>query len=373
VLEAVLPFLQFNFANPSSAHHFSQSINENVKQAREQIADYIKADSNELIFTSGATEAITIAIKGITESYSSEGKHIVTVSTEHKAVLNNCKELERKDFAVTHLPVLKNGLIDLYQLEKAIRANTILVSVMYVNNETAVNQPIRKISKIAHEKGTLSMTDATQSVGKIPVDVDSFGVDILCFSGHKMYAPKGTGALYARQRGKKVKLNPQIHGGGHEQGLRSGTLNVPGILALAKAFQIAHQEMSKDQVKISELRNNLEFKLLNLPNISLNGDSRNRIFNITNICFFYFFQQKIEWVWLYEHHPELYKKAIGYEKDCYTWVQTESLEELIQLERMTQIKEEYIKRMDRKSKGKSPYLVDILDDAKGEGFEACFI
>jgi cysteine desulfurase len=181
--------------------------------------------------------------------------------------------------------VQKNGLIDLSELEKAIRLDTILVSVMYVNNETGVIQPIKEISSIAHEKRVLFMTDATQAVGKIEVDVDDLGIDLLCFSGHKMYAPKGIGALYVRQRGKKVKLNPQTHGGGHEQGLRSGTLNVPGIIALAKACQIACQEMSEDQVKISELRDSLETELLKLPNTSLNGDFEKRIYNTTNICF----------------------------------------------------------------------------------------
>lgn len=285
VLEAMLPLLEDNFANPSSTHHFGQSINEKVKQAREQIADFIKADSNELIFTSGATEAINLAIKGIAESYSSKGKHILTVSTEHKAALDTCKELERKGFEVTYLSVLKNGLIDLSELEKAIRPDTILVSVMFVNNETGVIQPIKKISSIAHEKGALFMTDATQAVGKIDVDVDELGIDLLCFSGHKMYAPKGIGALYVRQRGNKVKLTPQIHGGGHEQGLRSGTLNVPGIIAMAKACEIAGQEMSEDYKKIAQIRDSLEAQLLKIPNASLNGDSRSRIYNTTNICF----------------------------------------------------------------------------------------
>jgi len=282
VLEAMLPFLKDNFANPSSTHHFGQSINEKVKQAREQIADFINADSNELIFTSGATEAINIAIKGVAESYSSKGKHIITVSTEHKAVLDTCKDLERKGFEVTYLPVQKNGLIDLTLLEQAIRLDTILVSVMYVNNETGVIQPIKEIASIAHEKGVLFMTDATQAIGKIEIDVDELGIDLMCFSGHKMYAPKGIGALYVRN---KIKLTPQTHGGGHEQGLRSGTLNVPGIIALAKACEIAIEEMAENQETISELRNELQTELLKLPNTSLNGDSENRIYNTANICF----------------------------------------------------------------------------------------
>ena len=278
----MLPFLKDNFANPSSTHHFGQSINEKVKQAREQIADFINAASNELIFTSGATEAINIAIKGVAESYSNKGKHIITVSTEHKAVLDTCNDLERKGFEVTYLPVQSNGLIDLKTLQQAIRPDTILVSVMFVNNETGVIQPIKEIAKLAHEKGALFMTDATQAVGKLEIDVDDLGIDLLCFSGHKMYAPKGIGALYVRN---KTKLSPQIHGGGHEQGLRSGTLNVPGIIALAKACEMAGQEMAQNQKNISELRDSLEVELLKFPNTSLNGDSIKRIFNTTNICF----------------------------------------------------------------------------------------
>lgn len=281
----MLPFLKYNFANPSSTHHFGQSINEKVKQAREQVANFINAEPNELIFTSGATEAINIAIKGVAECYSSKGKHIITVSTEHKAVIDTCKDLERKGFEVTYLPVQSNGLIDLKDLQKAIRNDTILVSVMYVNNETGVIQPINEISKMAHEKGALFMSDATQAVGKIDVNVDDLGIDLLSFSGHKMYAPKGIGALFVRQKGNKVKLTAQTHGGGHEQGLRSGTLNVPGIVALAKACEIASEEMPQRENAISELRDTLESELLKLPNTSLNGDSKIRIYNTTNICF----------------------------------------------------------------------------------------
>jgi len=282
VLDGMLPFLKDNFANPSSTHHFGQGINEKVRPAREQIADFINAKSNELIFTSGATEAINIAIKGVAESYSNQGKHIITFSTEHKAVLDTCKDLERKGFEITYLPVQSNGIIDIAELEKAIRLDTILVSVMYVNNETGVIQPIKEVSKIAHEKGALFMTDATQAVGKIEIDVDDLGIDLLCFSGHKMYAPKGIGGLYVRN---KTKLSPQIHGGGHEQGFRSGTLNVPGIIALAKACEISREEMALNQRSISILRDKLETELLKLPNTSINGSSENRIYNTTNICF----------------------------------------------------------------------------------------
>ncbi len=281
VLEAMLPFLQDSFANPSSSHYFGQTIKNKVNQAREIIANFINAEPSELIFTSGATEAINLAINGVAKSYSKKGKHIITVSTEHKAVLDTCKELETKGYEVTFLSVQSNGLIDLEALQKAIRPDTILVSVMYVNNETGVIQPIKEIAKLAHEKGSLFITDTTQAVGKIEIDVDDFGIDLLCFSGHKMYAPKGIGALYIRNR---TKLSPQIHGGGHEQGLRSGTLNVPGIIALAKACEIASEEMTLNQRNISALRDKLETELLNLPITSINGDSECRIFNTTNIC-----------------------------------------------------------------------------------------
>lgn len=285
VLDTMLPFLKDNFSNPSSTHHFGQAINKVVEQARKHIADFIKANPNELIFTSGATEAINLAIKGVAESYSNKGKHIVTVSTEHKAVLDTCKDLERKGYEVSYLPVQNNGLIDLSELQQAIRLDTILVSVMYVNNETGVVQPMKEIAAIVHEKQALFMTDATQAAGKIEIDVDDLDVDLLCFSGHKMYAPKGIGALYIRNRGNKVKLTPLIHGGGHEQGLRSGTLNVPGIIALAKACEIANEEMAQNQKTIADLRNILETELLKLPKTYLNGDKENRIYNTTNICF----------------------------------------------------------------------------------------
>jgi cysteine desulfurase len=281
----MMPYLKDNYANPSSTHHFGQSINEKVKQAREQIAEFINAEPKEIIFTSGATEAINLAIKGIAENYSGKGKHIITVSTEHKAVIDTCKYLESKGYEITYLPVQPNGLIDLAVFEQSLRPDTILVSVMYVNNETGVIQPIKEIASITHKKGVLFMTDATQAVGKIAVDVDDLGVDILSFSGHKMYAPKGIGALFVSQRGNKIKLTPQIHGGGHEQGLRSGTLNVPGIIALGKACEIASQEIFDNQAKIYDLRNILEVQLLKLPKTSLNCDSENRIFNTTNICF----------------------------------------------------------------------------------------
>lgn len=285
VVDAMLPYLKDNFGNSSSTHHFGQLINEDVKQARNQIARFIKSEPNEVIFTSGATEAINLSLKGISESYKNRGSHIITVSTEHQAVLDTCGDLERKGFEVTYLPVEKNGLLNLELLERSIRPDTLLVSVMYVNNETGVIQPIKKFAEITHQKGALFMTDATQAVGKIEVNVKELDIDLLCFSGHKMYAPKGIGALYMRKSDKRLNITPQTHGGGHEIGLRSGTLNVPGIIALAKACKISSLEMKEDRTIISELRDKLEYELLKMRNTALNGDSIKRIYNTTNICF----------------------------------------------------------------------------------------
>lgn len=285
VLKEILPFLHDNFANPSSTHHFGISVNDAIKKSRVQVADFIGAEENEIIFTSGATEAINIAIKGVAENYATKGKHIITISTEHYAVLDTCKHLETKGYEITYLPVLKDGLIDLTELKKSIREDTILVCVMHVNNETGVIQPLKEIASLAHEAGALFMTDATQAVGKIEIDVDALGIDLLCLSGHKMYAPKGIGALYVRQRINKVKLPTFIHGGGHERGVRSGTLNVPGIIALAKACEIAQTEMNQDSERISALRDELENELLKVEGSFVNGNRGNRIFNTTNICF----------------------------------------------------------------------------------------
>ncbi|REA58220.1 IscS subfamily cysteine desulfurase [Dyadobacter luteus] len=285
VLDAMLPFLRENFANSNSAHHFGQAVNHKVKMARMQIAGFINAEHNEVIFTSGATESINIAIKGVAQNYSNRGKHIVTISTEHKAVLDTCKDLEGKGFTITYLPVLEDGLVNLADFDSAIRADTILVCVMYVNNETGVIQPIKEMASLVHAKGAAIMVDATQAVGKIDVDVDELNIDLLCFSGHKMYAPKGIGVLYVRKGANKIKLTPQMHGGGHEGGLRSGTLNVPGIVALAKACEIAEEEMKDNEKVIGDLRDRLENELLKLPNCSLNGSAVNRIYNTTNICF----------------------------------------------------------------------------------------
>ncbi len=285
VLDAMLPFLTDNFANASSTHHFGVSANEAVKKARVQVADLIGAEENEVIFTSGSTEAINIALKGVAENYSAKGKHIVTVSTEHYAVLDTCKHLEGNGYEVTYLSVDSFGLIDLEELKSVLREDTILVCVMYANNETGVIQPVKAIAQLSHEAGALYMCDATQAIGKVEIDVDALGIDLLCLSGHKMYAPKGVGALYVRQRMNPVKLSAFIHGGGHEKGLRSGTFNVPGIVALGKACEISQQEMKQDAERISALRNELERELLKIEGTFVNGNTERRLFNTTNICF----------------------------------------------------------------------------------------
>lgn len=285
VLNAMLPFLTESYGNPSSIHYFGISIDEAVKNSRDLVAELLAAEQNEIIFTSSSTEAINIALKGVAENYSTKGKHIVTVSTEHLAVLETCKYLETRGYELTYLSVNKDGIIDLTELKSSLRTDTILVCVMYVNNETGVIQPLHEISLLAHEAGAFFMSDTTQAVGKIGIDVDALGIDLLCLSGHKMYAPKGVGALYVRQRGNRVKLPTFIHGGGHEQGIRSGTLNVASIVALAKACQISQIEMKQDTERISVLRDQLENELLKISDSYVNGSREKRIFNVSNICF----------------------------------------------------------------------------------------
>jgi cysteine desulfurase len=285
VLEAMMPYLTTNFANANSTHQFGVGAYNAVKEARKQVAEIIGAETNEITFTSGATEAINIAIKGVSENYSEKGKHIITVSTEHSAVLDTCKYLEKKGIEVTYLSVQKDGLIDLDYFKSQLRTDTILVSVMMVNNETGVIQPIKEIAELTHKVDAIFMTDATQAVGKTEVNVDELDIDLLCFSGHKIYAPKGVGALYVRQRNNRIKIPALLHGGGHERGLRSGTLNVPGIVALGKACDLAQKEIEVNQKQIKELRDYLENQLLTIENSFVNGNIENRLYNVTNICF----------------------------------------------------------------------------------------
>jgi len=281
VLQAILPYFTEDYANANSSHLFGLTINEAVQAAREQVADLIGGSPKEIIFTSGATEAINLAIKGLIHH---PKKHIVTVATEHKAVLDTCEWIETQGFTVTFLPVQNDGLIDREGLENAVTQDTLLVCIMYANNETGVLQPIKQISKIAHAKGALFMTDATQAVGKLPIDVTKLGIDFMPLSAHKFYGPKGVGALYV-SAAAQIKLDLQMHGGGHERKMRSGTLNVPGIIGLGKACEIALAEMEADTEKITALRNNLESELLKIDGTFINGNSEHRLYNTINICF----------------------------------------------------------------------------------------
>jgi cysteine desulfurase len=286
VLEAMMPYLTDDYANAASTHPFGVNAYEAVKNARSQIANLINCEMNEIIFTSGATEAINLAIKGIAANYKNKGKHLITVTTEHPAVLDTCRYLESIGYEVTYLPVQKDGLLDLEDVKQSIRSDTILVSVMLVNNEIGVIQPIKEIAEIAHSREAFFMTDGTQAVGKMPVNVDLLKIDLMSFSGHKFYGPKGIGALYVRSKQpNKVKLNPILHGGGQEKGLRSGTLNVPAIVGFGKAAEIARQEIEADAKRISNLRDYLEKELLKIENTSLNGHPKQRLYNVSNICF----------------------------------------------------------------------------------------
>lgn len=288
VLETMTPFFLQHFGNAASRNHsFGWEAEEAVDYAREQVAKLIGADAKEIIFTSGATEADNLAIKGVFEMYASKGNHIITVTTEHKAVLDTCKHIEKLGGEVTYLDVNADGLIDLSVLESAIKPNTILIAIMYANNEIGVVQPVKEISAIAKKHGILFFTDATQAVGKIPVDVLKDGIDLMAFSSHKMYGPKGIGALYVRRKNPRVKVTAQIDGGGHERGMRSGTLNVPGIVGFGKACEIAKTDMEKDTKHIIALRDKLENALLQLEESYLNGNKEHRLPHVSNISFKY--------------------------------------------------------------------------------------
>ncbi len=288
VVEAMLPYFTNRFGNASSrSHSFGWEAAESVELAREQIAKLIGADSKEIIFTSGATEADNLAIKGVFEMYASKGNHIITCNIEHKAVLDSCAHLEKEGAEITNLPVNSEGLIDLRELEGAIKGNTVLISVIYANNEIGTIMPVKEIGAIAKRKGVLFFTDATQAVGKIPVDVEKDGIDLLAMTAHKLYGPKGIGALYVRRRNPRVKLMPQLDGGGHEKGMRSGTLNVAGIVGLGKAAELAWNEMVSDAKRLSILRDKLESSLLQLEETYVNGSREHRLPHVTNISFKY--------------------------------------------------------------------------------------
>ena len=286
VLQTMLPYFTEHFGNAASRNHaFGWVAEEAVTQAREQVAQLIHAEPAEIVFTSGATEAINLAMKGVFEMYFTKGNHIITCVTEHKAVLDTCKHLEKSGAALTYLPVNGDGLIDLNELRAAIRPDTILISIMMANNETGVLQPVNAIGDIAKTHGIIFFTDATQAAGKIPVDVQANNIDMLCLSAHKIYGPKGTGALYVRRKNPRVRLAAQIDGGGHEKGMRSGTLNVPGIVALGKCCAISVQLMDEESKRISGLRDGLEKNLTQLNNISVNGNTAYRLPNVTHLSF----------------------------------------------------------------------------------------
>lgn len=289
VMEAMLPYFSQHFGNAASRHHlYGWIAEEAVERSREQIASLIGADPREIIFTSGATESDNLALKGVYELYQRKGKHFITVRTEHNAVLDPCRRLEKLGAEVTYLDVGRDGLIDLEALEGAIRPDTALVSIMWANNETGVVQPMAEIGAICARQGVLLMSDATQAVGKIAVSPREAGVHLMAFSGHKLYGPKGVGALYVSRRQPRVKLAPQLDGGGHEQGMRSGTLNVPGIVGFGRAAEIAGQEMAAEGARLSALRDRLESALLEqVEECYVNGTTAYRLPHVSNLSFRY--------------------------------------------------------------------------------------
>ena len=286
VLEAMLPYFARYFGNAASrSHSFGWQAEEAVTYAREQVAGLIGAAPQEIIFTSGATEADNLAIKGVFDMYKGKGNHIITVVTEHKAVLDTCKHIEKEGAAVTYLGVGPDGIINLRELEAAIQPTTILIAVMYANNETGTIQPVQEISAIAKKHGILFFSDAVQAAGKIPVDVNRDGIDLMALTAHKMYGPKGVGALYIRRRNPRVKLTAQLDGGGHERAMRSGTLNVPGIVGFGKAAALAVEEAAVDAIRLAVLRNKLENALLQLEEVKINGSPGNRLPHVSNLSF----------------------------------------------------------------------------------------
>jgi cysteine desulfurase len=289
VLEAMLPFFTTKFGNAASRNHsFGWDAEQGVETAREQIAKLIGATAKEIIFTSGATESNNLAIKGIAEMYKERGNHIITQVTEHKAVLDTCKRLEKYGYRVTYLPVKADGIIDIEDLKRAMDDKTILVSIMFANNEIGVIQPVAEIGKLCHERNVIFHTDAVQAVGKVPVDVNAMNIDVLSLTAHKLYGPKGVGALYVRRRNPRVQISAQIDGGGHERGMRSGTLNVPGIVGLGAACEIAREEMESETARLIRLREKLKSKLeAALDYVHVNGSMEHRLPGNLNMSFVY--------------------------------------------------------------------------------------
>ncbi|MCC6364019.1 MAG: IscS subfamily cysteine desulfurase [Bryobacterales bacterium] len=287
VLEAMMPYLTTKFGNAASRNHsFGWEAEEAVETARKQIADLIGANAKEIIFTSGATESNNLALKGVAEMYAERGNHIITAATEHKAILDTCKRLEKHGCRVTYLPVTASGLIDLDMLRESITDKTILVSIMYANNEIGVIQPVAEIGKICKQKGVLFHCDGVQAVGKVPVNVIQDNIDLLSLSGHKIYGPKGVGALYVRRRNPRVQVTAQMDGGGHERGMRSGTLNVPGITGLGEACALCRKEMAEESARLAALRDRLKNRLTaSLDEVYINGTMESRLPNNLNISF----------------------------------------------------------------------------------------
>ena len=286
VMAEMLPFFTEHFGNAASNTHalgwYAQGA---VEKARKQVSDFIGSEPSEIVFTSGSTEAINLAIKGVYEAYQTKGNHIITCKTEHKAVLDVCASLEEKGANVTYLDVDYEGRIDVDDLKNSFTDKTILVAIMAANNETGVIQDIEKIAEITHEHNAILFSDTTQMAGKLPVNVNDIGVDLCCISAHKLYGPKGVGALYVRRKNPRVNLIPIIHGGGHENGKRSGTLNVTGIVGLGKACEIATNEFWDNNMNISKLRGFLEHQLLEIPGLRINGSTRYRLYNTSNLFF----------------------------------------------------------------------------------------
>lgn len=288
VVDTMIPYFYEHFGNAASrSHPFGWEAEDAVDQARERIGKLIGATDKEIIITSGATEADNLAIKGVYDMYSRKGNHIVTVTTEHKAVLDTCKHLEKQGAQITYLQTDNEGNIDLNELESVVTDKTIMVAVMYANNEIGTIAPIRQIADIAHKKGALMFSDATQAAGKISIDVDRDGIDLMAFTAHKMYGPKGVGALYVRRKNPRVKVTAQMDGGGHERGMRSGTLNVPGIVGFGKAAELAMLEMDADAARLSVMRDRLESELCKIEESYVNGNRKSRLPHITNVSFKY--------------------------------------------------------------------------------------
>jgi cysteine desulfurase len=287
VLDEMLPYFKDKFGNAASrSHQFGWEAEAAVEKAREQIARLIVASAKEIVFTSGATESDNLAIKGVAEAYRDKGDHIVTCVTEHKAVLDSCKHLEKEGYRVTYLPVGKDGLLDLDDLKRALDDQTILVSVMFANNEIGVLQPIAEIGKLCRERGVLFHTDAVQAIGKVPVNVEQQNIDLASITAHKLYGPKGVGALYVRRKNPRVELAPIIDGGGHERGMRSGTLNVPGIVGLGKACELCGQEMAAEAARLRALRDRLKDKIFaGLDEVYVNGSMEHRLPGNLNLSF----------------------------------------------------------------------------------------